>query len=114
MNYEMSEERITEDRLEKAKRKRRDNTISSILVMFGCLIVLVLVTYLAGVLYMWIDSEFQKNVDTMEQAVSIQEQTELITYTQQELDEAIQAAKAQLKEEAYAEALDAIKEKMQS
>jgi len=114
MNYEMSEERITEDRLEKAKRKRRNNTISSILVMFGCLIVLVLVTYLAGVLYMWIDSEFQKNVDTMEQAVSIQEQTELITYTQQELDEAVQAAKAQLKEEAYAEALNAIKEKMQS
>ena len=51
--------RISEDRLSRANKRKKNNTIASILVMTGCLLVLVLVTYVAGILYSWIDSKFQ-------------------------------------------------------
>ena len=51
--------RISEDRLNRANKRKKNNTIASILVMTGCLLVLVLVTYVAGILYSWIDSKFQ-------------------------------------------------------
>ena len=51
--------RISEDRLSRVNKRKKNNTIASILVMTGCLLVLVLVTYVAGILYSWIDSKFQ-------------------------------------------------------
>ena len=45
--------RISEDRLSRANKRKKNNTIASILVMTGCLLVLVLVTYVAGILYSW-------------------------------------------------------------
>lgn len=53
--------RISEDRLSRANKRKKNNTIASILVMTGCLLVLVLVTYVAGILYSWIDRKFQDN-----------------------------------------------------
>ena len=43
--------RISEDRRNRANKSKKNNTIASILVMTGCLLVLVLVTYVAGILY---------------------------------------------------------------
>ena len=42
-------------------------------------------TYLAGVLYMWIDAEFQNNANDIAEAVAVSEQEEQTTYTQEEL-----------------------------
>ena len=102
----------TEDRLERSKRKK-NNKIASILVMFGCLLVLVLVTYLAGVLYMWIDGEFQKNANDIAEAVAQADMEDEVAYTQQELDakigEAVQAAKEEAAAAASAEVLNGIK-----
>lgn len=100
--------RTTEDRLERSGR-RRNNRISSILVMFGCLLVLVLVTYLAGVLYMWIDAEFQKNADDIAEAVMLSEQEGQVTYTQEELDAMVAQAKEEAGTEASQEILEGIK-----
>ena len=57
--------RISEDRLSRANKRKKNNTIASILVMTGCLLVLVLVTYVAGILYSWIDSKFQDNANDL-------------------------------------------------
>ena len=57
--------RISEDRLNRANKRKKNNTIASILVMTGCLLVLVLVTYVAGILYSWIDSKFQDNANDL-------------------------------------------------
>ena len=100
--------RTTEDRLERSGR-RRNNRISSILVMFGCLLVLVLVTYLAGVLYMWIDAEFQKNADDIAEAVMLSEQEDQVTYTQEELDAMVAQAKEDARTEASEEILEGIR-----
>ncbi len=100
--------RTTEDRLERSGR-RRNNRISSILVMFGCLLVLVLVTYLAGVLYMWIDAEFQKNADDIAEAVMLSEQEGQVTYTKEELDAMVAQAKEEAGTEASQEILEGIK-----
>lgn len=100
--------RTTEDRLERSGR-RRNNRISSILVMFGCLLVLVLVTYLAGVLYMWIDAEFQKNADDIAEAVMLSEQEGQVTYTKEELDAMVAQAKEEAGTEASKEILEGIK-----
>ncbi len=100
--------RTTEDRLERSGR-RRNNRISSILVMFGCLLVLVLVTYLAGVLYMWIDAEFQKNADDIAEAVMLSEQEDQVTYTQEEVDAMVAQAKEEAGTEASQEILEGIK-----
>ena len=55
MKKENENGRIPEDRLSRANKRKKNNTIASILVMTGCLLVLVLVTYVAGILYSWID-----------------------------------------------------------
>ena len=55
--------RISEDRLSRANKRKKNNTIASILVMTGCLLVLVLVTYVAGILYSWIDGKFRGGKD---------------------------------------------------
>ena len=121
MKKNLNQDYTTEDRLEKAKRRKKNNTIGSILVFFGCLLVLVVVTYIAGYLYMWIDNEFQKNANDIAAAVMESEKQEemtgqetQITYTPEELDakvaEAVEAAKA----EASAEILDGIQSGLES
>ena len=108
--------RIVEDRLEKRKKRRRNNTIGSILVMFGCVLILVLVTYLAGILYMWIDDEFQKSANDIVAAIESEEQAVIsddvveVTYTQEELDAKVAEAQELAREEASKEILDGIKE----
>ena len=62
--------RIPEDRLSRANKRKKNNTIASILVMTGCLLVLVLVTYVAGILYSWIDSKFQNNANDLAAAAA--------------------------------------------
>ncbi len=88
MRKNRSDGRMTEDRPDRSRRKR-NRKINSIFVMFGCLLALVLVTYLAGVLYMWIDAEFQNNANDIAEAVAVSEQEEQTTYTQEELDAAV-------------------------
>jgi hypothetical protein len=68
--------RIPEDRLSRANKRKKNNTIASILVMTGCLLVLVLVTYVAGILYSWIDSKFQNNANDLAAAAEAGSQTE--------------------------------------
>ena len=97
--------RIPEDRLSRANKRKKNNTIASILVMTGCLLVLVLVTYVAGILYSWIDSKFQDNANDLAAAAEAGSQTEestqevVKTYTQEEVDALIAEAKQQ--EEKY-------------
>lgn len=116
MMDEYNVNRIVEDRLEKRKKRRRNNTIGSILVMFGCILILILVTYLAGILYMWIDNEFQKSANDIVAAIENEEQAVIseavaeVTYTQEELDAKVAEAKALAREEASKEILDGIKE----
>ena len=64
-NNEYSNNRIVEDRLEMAKKRKRNKTVSSILIMFGCVLVLVLVTYAAGLAYMWIEDKFQESANDL-------------------------------------------------
>lgn len=109
-------ERIVEDRLEKRKKRKKNNTIASILVMFGCILILVLVTYLAGIAYMWIDEEFQKSANDIAAAIESEEQAVIsdevvtVTYTQEEVDARVAEAQALAREEASKEILDGIKE----
>ena len=97
--------RIPEDRLSRANKRKKNNTIASILVMTGCLLVLVLVTYVAGILYSWIDSKFQNNANDLAAAAEAGSQTEestqevVKTYTQEEVDALIAEAKQQDEEE---------------
>lgn len=121
MKKYLNQDYTTEDRLEKAKRRKKNNTIGSILVFFGCLLVLVVVTYIAGYLYMWIDNEFQKSANDIAAAVMESEKQEemtgqetQLTYTREELDakvsEAVEAAKA----ETSAEILNGIQSGLES
>ena len=97
--------RISEDRLSRANKRKKNNTIASILVMTGCLLVLVLVTYVAGILYSWIDSKFQSNANALAAAAEAGRQTEestqevVKTYTQEEVDALIAEAKQQAEDE---------------
>ena len=97
--------RIPEDRLSRANKRKKNNTIASILVMTGCLLVLVLVTYVAGILYSWIDSKFQNNANDLAAAAEAGSQTEestqevVKTYTQEEVDALIAEAKQQAEDE---------------
>lgn len=101
---------LTEDRLAMAKKRKKNNTISTILVMFGCLVVLVLVTYLAGAAYMWIDKEFEKEASDLAVA-AIGEEQDIVLYNQEQLDEKIAEAVAEVEYEAVSEAvLNGIKE----
>lgn len=100
---------IIEDRLEKSKRRKKNNTIASVLVMFGCLIVLVLVTYLAGAAYMWIDEKFQENANDLAAAAEMDELgANSVVYSQAQLD----AKVAEAKEEAADEILRGIKDSL--
>ena len=111
--------RIPEDRLSRAK-KRKNNTIASILVMTGCLLVLVLVTYVAGILYSWIDSKFQDNANDLAAAAEAGSQTEestqevVKTYTQEEVDALIAEAKQQAEDEEENKILSGIRDGLTS
>jgi len=99
--------RISEDRLNRANKRKKNNTIASILVMTGCLLVLVLVTYVAGILYSWIDSKFQDNANDLAAAAEAGGQTESTaevarTYTQEEVDALIAEAKQQAEQQKQA------------
>lgn len=108
MRKNRSEGRMTEDRPDRSRRKR-NRKINSIFVMFGCLLALVLVTYLAGVLYMWIDAEFQNNANDIAEAVAVSEQEEQTTYTQEELDAAVAEAREEASRSGQEQILAGIK-----
>lgn len=98
----------TEDRLERSRGKK-NHKMGSILILFGCLLVLVLVTYVAGILYMWIDNEFQKNADDIAEAVELAEKENQVTYTQEELDAQVAQAREEGRNAASGEILNGIK-----
>lgn len=113
MKNDFNNGKLTEDRLER-KRKKKNARLESILVMFGCLVVLVLVMYIAGALYGWIDDRFQENANDMAAAAGMSDETaEVVTYTQDELDaqvaEAVEAARTQALQEKSDEILNGIK-----
>ena len=110
MTNDFRSDRIVEDRLEQSRKRKRNNKIGSILVMFGCLIVLILVTYLAGAAYMWIDEKFQENANDLAAAAEADLLGEKATYTKAELDAKVAEEVAVAKEEAVSEILDGIKE----
>ena len=121
MKKYLNQDYTTEDRLEKAKRRKKNNTIGSILVFFGWLLVLVVVTYIAGYLYMWIDNEFQKSANDIAAAVMESEKQEEIagqetqtTYTREELDAKVAEAVEAAKIEASAEILNGIQSGLES
>lgn len=112
--------RISEDRLSQAKKRKKNNTIASILVMTGCLIVLVLVTYIAGILYSWIDNKFQSNANDLAAAAEAGSQTEestqevVKTYTQEEVDALVAEAKQQAEDEEENKILTGIRDGLTS
>lgn len=112
--------RIPEDRLSKANKRKKNNTIASILVMTGCLLVLVLVTYVAGILYSWIDSKFQSNANDLAAAAEAGSQTEestqevVKTYTQEEVDALVAEAKQQAEDEEENKILSGIRDGLTS
>ena len=112
--------RIPEDRLSRANKRKKNNTIASILVMPGCLLVLVLVTYVAGILYSWIDSKFQNNANDLAAAAEAGSQTEestqevVKTYTQEEVDALIAEAKQQAEDEEENKILSGIRDGLTS
>ena len=112
--------RIPEDRLSRANKRKKNNTIASILVMTGYLLVLVLVTYVAGILYSWIDSKFQNNANDLAAAAEAGSQTEestqevVKTYTQEEVDALIAEAKQQAEDEEENKILSGIRDGLTS
>ena len=112
--------RISEDRLNRANKRKKNNTIVSILVMTGCLLVLVLVTYVAGILYSWIDSKFQDNANDLAAAAEAGSHTEestaevVKTYTQEEVDALIAEAKRQVEDEEENKILSGIRDGLTS
>ena len=120
MKKENGNGRIPEDRLSRANKRKKNNTIASILVMTGCLLVLVLVTYVAGILYSWIDSKFQNNANDLAAAAEAGSQTEestqevVKTYTQEEVDALIAEAKQQAEDEEENKILSGIRDGLTS
>ena len=118
MKKENENGRIPEDRLSRANKRKKNNTIASILVMTGCL--LVLVTYVAGILYSWIDSKFQNNANDLAAAAEAGSQTEestqevVKTYTQEEVDALIAEAKQQAEDEEENKILSGIRDGLTS
>ena len=112
--------RISEDSLSRVNKRKKNNTIASILVMTGCLLVLVLVTYVAGILYSWIDSKFQNNANDLAAAAEAGSQTEestqevVKTYTQEEVDALIAEAKQQAEDEEENKILSGIRDGLTS
>ena len=88
--------------------------------MTGCLLVLVLVTYVAGILYSWIDSKFQNNANDLAAAAEAGSQTEestqevVKTYTQEEVDALIAEAKQQAEDEEENKILSGIRDGLTS
>ena len=87
--------------------------------MTGCLLVLVLVTYVAGILYSWIDSKFQDNANDLAAAAEAGGQTESAaeaarTYTQEEVDALIAEAKQQAEDEEENKILSGIRDGLTS
>ena len=120
MKKQNENRRISEDRLSQAKKRKKNNTIASILVMTGCLIVLVLVTYIAGILYSWIDNKFQSNANDLAAAAEAGSQTEestqevVKTYTQEEVDALVAEAKQQAEDEEENKILTGIRDGLTS
>ena len=120
MKNQIENGRIPEDRLSRANKRKKNNTIASILVMTGCLLVLVLVTYVAGILYSWIDSKFQNNANDLAAAAEAGSQTEestqevVKTYTQEEVDALIAEAKQQAEDEEENKILSGIRDGLTS
>ena len=120
MKKENKNGRIPEDRLSRANKRKKNNTIASILVMTGCLLVLVLVTYVAGILYSWIDSKFQDSANDLAAAAEAGSQTEestqevVKTYTQEEVDALIAEAKQQAEDEEENKILTGIRDGLTS
>lgn len=122
MKNNSNKDYTSEDRLERAKKRRKSKSVGSILVFFGCFLVLVVVTYIAGYLYMWIDNEFQKNANDIAAAVMEAESQDgeggTASYTQEELDakvaEAVESARAEGAQTASAEILDGIRAGLES
>ena len=120
MKKENENGRIPEDRLSRANKRKKNNTIASILVMTGCLLVLVLVTYVAGILYSWIDSKFQDIANDLAAAAEAGSQTEestqevVKTYTQEEVDALIAEAKQQAEDEEENKILSGIRDGLTS
>ena len=120
MKKENENGRIPEDRLSRANKRKKNNTIASILVMTGCLLGLVLVTYVAGILYSWIDSKFQDNANDLAAAAEAGSQTEestqevVKTYTQEEVDALIAEAKQQAEDEEENKILSGIRDGLTS
>ena len=79
-------ERTAEDRLSKAKKKPKKSRY--ILTMLAYLVVLVIVMYVAGVLFTWINGKLDKAQEDAAQAVSMLDGQDSgsITYSQEELD----------------------------
>lgn len=109
MTKDFRHDRIVEDRLEQSKRRKRNNKIGTILVMFGCLIILILVTYLAGAAYMWIDEKFQENANDMAAIAEEELFGVKSTYTKAEMEAKVAEEVAIAKEEAVSEILEGIK-----
>lgn len=122
MKNNSNKDYTAEDRLERAKKRRKSKSVGSILVFFGCFLVLVVVTYIAGYLYMWIDNEFQKSANDIAAAVMEAESQDgeggTASYTQEELDakvaEAVESARAEGAQTASAEILDGIQAGLES
>ena len=120
MKKENGNGRISEDRLNRANKRKKNNTIASILVMTGCLIVLVLVTYVAGILYSWIDSRFQDNANDLAAAAEagsqVEESTQEVvkTYTQEEVDALLAEARQQAEDEEENKILTGIRDGLTS
>ncbi len=115
MNQEWNSNSLEDDRLERRrKRRKRNHFMAAAVVVFGSVLVLVLITVIAGIIYMRINPKNQG--DTEEQAVSATEvkNSETITYTQQELDakleEAVREAESRAVESTTKEILEGIKQ----
>lgn len=91
---------------ESGKRGRRRNPkLAGGIMLAGCLAALVLVVYLAGLLYMWLEKEIGRGKETSSGAVV----GENVTYTQEELDIKIAEATQTAAKSASARILDELK-----
>lgn len=101
--------KITEDRLEKVKKKKKGKG-PYLLGMLGCLVILVLVMYLGTAIYVWVEDQIKKNTDDAAIAAGVVEDMELdVTYTHAQLTEQIEAASVAAAAAKEAEILNEIK-----
>lgn len=74
------------------KKLKRKNTITAVLWMLGCIALLILVIFLVGYIYVWIDDGMGENIDAIANPVVEEGQETVVTYTQEELDAYIATA----------------------